>query len=423
MRATSKWGWLLLTGVVRVKVGSMGPDDPVAQPARQHDRFPCFDGVRALAALMVVVYHSVFFNADFRTPGGSVLGTLNAGVWIFFVTSGCLLYLPFAAAHLRNARPVDPRGYAIRRIARVYPAYWLVLAFFTFVVVRVNIYGLHGFLLHTTLTQTYVHINPFVDGLPPAWSLVVEVSFYVFLPFYAAAIGAAARKGRPLAVELAGLAVLFAVGVIAIVVIGVGHDVPWITVLPQHLGAFALGMLLAVISARAWSAPATLRLARIGRPTWIWWSVAMAALFAIPFALRVDPLEAPSTAQAIGLNLCQMLVGICVVVPVVLGPQDHGLIRKVLRSRPAVYLGLLSYGIYLWHWYILRIVADWFDWPLYHGNWVAVLAVALPIVVFAASVSWFGLERPILRWAHRVAPGSRKPDEPSARDRAALHEA
>ena len=166
------------------------PEDSVAPRARPHDRFPCFDGVRALAALMVVLYHSVFFNTDFLTPGGAFLGTLNAGVWIFFVTSGCLLYLPFAASHLADATAVNPRGYAVRRLARVYPAYWLVLAFFTFIVPRINIYGLHGFLLHTTLTQTYVHINPFVDGLPPAWSLVVEISFYLFLPFYAALIGA-----------------------------------------------------------------------------------------------------------------------------------------------------------------------------------------------------------------------------------------
>ncbi len=72
----------------------------------------------------------------------------------------------------------------------MYPAYWLVLAFFTFVVPRINIYGLHGFLLHTSLTQTYAHINPFVDGLPPAWSLVIEISFYLFLPVYALVIGA-----------------------------------------------------------------------------------------------------------------------------------------------------------------------------------------------------------------------------------------
>src|SRR4051812_7505110 len=53
---------------------TMGPDDSVAQRVRPHDRFPCFDGVRALAALMVVLYHAVFFNTDFLTPGGAFLG-------------------------------------------------------------------------------------------------------------------------------------------------------------------------------------------------------------------------------------------------------------------------------------------------------------------------------------------------------------
>ncbi len=123
------------------------------------------------------------------------------------------------------------------------------------------------------------------------------------------------------------------------------------------------------------------------------------------------------------MNVLQMAVGFFVVVPVVLGPQDRGAIRRVLRSRPAVYLGLVSYGIYLWHWYVLRIVADWFDWPLYHGNWFVVLVVALPIVVFAASVSWFGLERPVLRAVHHAAPATHRPAAPDARDPHALHDA
>jgi peptidoglycan/LPS O-acetylase OafA/YrhL len=401
----------------------MALDDAVVKPARPHDRFPCFDGVRALAALMVVAYHAVFFNTNFLTPGGAFLGTLNAGVWIFFVTSGCLLYRPFAASHLGSGPDVDTRGYALRRLARVYPAYWLVLAFFTFIVPRINIYGLHGFLLHTSLTQTYVHINPFVDGLPPAWSLVVEISFYLFLPCYAVLVGALARRWRPLAVELVGLAALFTIGIVAIVAIGSGYDAPWITVLPQHLGAFALGMLLAVLSTRRWDERMTTRLSEIGRASWMWWTAAVAALIAIPVGLRLDPLASPNAVQFIGLNLCQMIVGFCVVVPVVLGPQDQGAIRRVLRSRPVVYLGLVSYGIYLWHWYILRIVADWLGWPLYHGNWLAVLALALPIVVFAASVSWFALERPVLRLAHRVAPGSRGSNGPKASDRRALRDA
>ncbi len=400
----------------------MGLDDSVVQPARPHDRFPAFDGVRALAVLMVVVYHAVFFNTNFVTRGGGFLGALNAGVWIFFVTSGCLLYRPFAAAHLDDAAAVDLGGYAIRRAARIYPAYWLVLAFFTLVAPRINIFGFTGFLLHASLTQTYVHINPFVDGLPPAWSLVVEVSFYVFLPFYALLIGALARKWKPLTVEFAGLAVLFVIGMIAIVAIASGLDVPWVTVLPQHIGAFALGMLLAVLSGQRWSSGTSARLAQIGRPTWAWWTAALLALIAISAVLRLEPLEAPSTAQAIGLNVCQMIVGLCIVVPVVLGPQDRGAIRTVLRSKPVVYLGLVSYGIFLWHWYILRIVADWLGWPLYNGNWFVVLLVGLPIIVFAASLSWFGLERPVLRLAHRVGPGTRRANATPARDPHARHE-
>jgi peptidoglycan/LPS O-acetylase OafA/YrhL len=401
----------------------MALDGTIAQPPRSHARLPNFDGVRALAVVSVVVYHAVFFNTNFRTPGGSLFGALTASPWIFFVTSGCLLYLPFAAAHLRGASSVDIVSYGIHRIARVYPAYWLVLAFFTFAVPRINLYGFGGFLRHASLTQTYWHINPFVDGLPPAWSLVVEISFYLFLPFYGLLIAGLARRGRPLLVELSGLAVLFAISIVAIVALANGLDAPWVMVLPQHLGAFALGMLLAVLRTQPWSAETSARIERAGRDAWPWWTGALAAFVAIPVVLRLDPLSAPNTGQAIALNLCQMIVGVCIVVPAVLGPQDRGGIRRILQSRPAVYLGLVSYGIYLWHWYILRIVADWLGWPLYHGNWFVVFAIALSISVLAASASWYGLERPVMRFARRLTPGGRRISVPDARDRAARHDA
>jgi peptidoglycan/LPS O-acetylase OafA/YrhL len=183
-------------------------------------------------------------------------------------------------------------------------------------------------------------------------------------------------------------------------------------------------MLLAVVHTYPWSTETAARVARVGRDAWIWWSGALAAFVAIPVVLRLDPLAAPNTAQAIGLNLCQILVGVCIVVPAVLGPQDRGTIRRMLRSRPAVYLGLISYGIYLWHWYILRIVADWFGWPLYHGNWIVVFAVAVAISVLAASVSWYGLERPVMRFARRFGRSRiRRVSVPDARDRHARHDA
>jgi peptidoglycan/LPS O-acetylase OafA/YrhL len=68
------------------------------------------------------------------------------------------------------------------------------------------------------------------------------------------------------------------------------------------------------------------------------------------------------------------------------------------------------------------MLADGLGWPLFHGNWLAILALGLPIVILDASVSWFGLERPVLRLAHRIAP-ARRPNVPKPRDRHALRDA
>ncbi len=375
----------------------------------RRDQFPCFDGIRAIAALMVIVYHSVFFASWFRTPGGTVFWVLDAGVWIFFVTSGFLLYRPFADAHL-NGRPRGGTAtYALRRVTRIYPAYWAVLAFFTFVVPRVQIVGTDGFLVNVTLTKTYVHeANPFLIGLPPAWSLVVEVSFYAFLPIYAALIGAVATRGRALLVELAGLAGLAVVGLAAIGAIAAGVDAPWMTILPQHILAFALGMLLAVVSTQSWSASTQATLERWGSASWMWWSLAAVSLVAVPLVFRVEPFEAMSTTQGIARDVLRTFVGFFVVIPAVLGVQDRGPIRRGLRTRPLVFLGSISYGMYLWHWFLLRIVLeDWLDWPLQKGNWVTLLLLTLPLIVASAATSWYVLERPILRSVRRIGRGRR----------------
>jgi peptidoglycan/LPS O-acetylase OafA/YrhL len=372
---------------------------------RLEGRYPCFDGIRAIAVLMVIVYHSVFFATWFDTRGGRFFWNLNAGVWIFFVTSGFLLYLPFAAEHLQHGPRVSRRGFAIRRLARIYPAYWAVIAFFTFVVQRATIKGVSGFFLSLSLTQTYVRArNPFLVGLPPAWSLVVEMTFYAFLPFYAAPVGWLARRWRALSVELLGVAVLGAIGVGAIVAIAEGYDAPWITVLPQHVTAFALGMLLAVVSSAPLRASTAARLEQMGRAPWIWWGLALAVFVGIPLVSRIEPLAVMSPAQAIGLNLCQTLLGFFVVIPAVLGPQHHGAVRRLLRSRTLTFLGVISYGLYLWHWFLLQVVQeDWLGWPLRHGNWVPVFLLGLPVVIAAAAASWYLLERPILGWARSVA--------------------
>lgn len=383
------------------------PSAPLG-PGSGSDRLSGFDGVRALAALMVVTYHAVFFATWFETPGGAVLWNLNAGVWIFFVTSGFLLYRPFAAAHRDRSRSPSVGPYAVRRAARIYPAYWCVLAFFAWVVPRLVIDDSTGVWRHVLLVQTYVRteapFGPFGDGLPPAWSLVVEVTFYAFLPAYAAAVGFAARRRSPATVEWAGVTALTVAGIAAVVAVANGADAPWLTILPQHLPAFAAGIALAVVSVAAPERTAVGSGVRAGRS----WSAAAALFLAIPIVLGVRPFAVPSPTTRIALDLVLAGFAACVVAPVALGGGGSGIIGRLLRSRIAVALGTVSYGIFLWHWFVLAVVQDdWLGRPVGEASWPVVLVIALPIVVGAAAVSWFAVERPVLRGAGALIRGRR----------------
>src|SRR3954468_10008623 len=107
--------------------GRRGPDGLTAPPG--HPRFPAFDGLRAIAALSVLVVHTAGDAGTMYQPGrgGALLAHLDVGVTIFFLISGFLLYRPFAAARLsRRPRP-DLRRYGVARVLRIVPAYWLAL--------------------------------------------------------------------------------------------------------------------------------------------------------------------------------------------------------------------------------------------------------------------------------------------------------
>ncbi len=94
--------------------------------------FPCFEGLRALAAMMVVVHHAASLAGPESTPHAIRVPAevMDSGVAVFFVLSGFLIYRPFAAAH-HGGRPL-PASLAFwwRRLLRLVPAYWLALTFF-----------------------------------------------------------------------------------------------------------------------------------------------------------------------------------------------------------------------------------------------------------------------------------------------------
>ena len=107
--------------------------DPAVTAAPPEQRFPCFDGLRAIAAIAVVFHHAAFTSAfvlrGIRVPGtrhevaiGHYFARMDAGVQVFFLISGFLLYRPFVATAFADRAPRDLRSYVRNRLLRIYPA-------------------------------------------------------------------------------------------------------------------------------------------------------------------------------------------------------------------------------------------------------------------------------------------------------------
>src|SRR5690242_16454345 len=219
----------------------------------RRDRYPLVDGLRAVAAIGVLLTHSAISSGLVTTgaTGFRYAQRLEVGVTIFFVISGFVLYRPFLL--LRSEMP-RTGSYAWRRALRIIPAYWIALTVSAIVLGRHEVWSrpwvFYGF------GQIYSqHTLP--QGLIQAWTLDIEVSFYVFLPLWAWLLRRATPRQE--AYALVALALASLAWKAAFVWSGSPSKVvitPWINSLPAYLDQFALGMGLAVLSLKPRRLPA-----------------------------------------------------------------------------------------------------------------------------------------------------------------------
>src|SRR3954471_15214813 len=179
---------------------------PALAPPPGNPRFPLLDALRAIAAFAIVFTHAASvtnFNSDNWL--GQFTARLNIGVALFFLLSGFLLYRPFVAARHQGRPTVRIRDYARRRVLRIVPAYWVALTLLALWPGLVAFWAGPWWRSYA-FTQIYFKDGVISQGIFPAWSLCIEITFYLALPFLAAAIGRIARDRAR--VELALLAVL-----------------------------------------------------------------------------------------------------------------------------------------------------------------------------------------------------------------------
>jgi peptidoglycan/LPS O-acetylase OafA/YrhL len=377
------------------------------------------DGVRALAALSVVCFHAWLYRVG-DPPGkrtalfDKVLFEASIGLICFFVLSGFLLYRSFARAALTGREPVDVGRYAVRRAARIVPAYYAsvlgclllywTVGYSTLVpsAGQLPVFALFG---QNYSIDTVMQINPVM------WTLCVEVSFYVLLPL----LGIVALRLGP---RHAGSQTAMLVGLVGLTIAsnlllhGTNGGRLVSKTLPSYIGFFAVGMLAAMWI--EW------RLLRRGRRSF--GSAPTAALmtaglaFVAVHAYRHETVGSFNWIWTTFGNL-PAAVGFALVIAAAAGGTGPAL--GWLSARPLVAMGVISYGIYLWHLPLLLAVREV---GLLPATFAPRLAVVLLLAIGAAAISWTLVERPILRYvASRQGPARARRDRGGSR--AALAEA
>jgi peptidoglycan/LPS O-acetylase OafA/YrhL len=363
--------------------------------------------MRAIAVLCVVLVHCA-------GAGGAISGSLpgrllahaNIGVTIFFLISGFLLYRPFIAHRTAGARAPDVSAYAKRRFLRIYPAYWLIL---TVLLVVPGLPGIGPVSLWPmyTLTQTIpIYSGPSCSGLlfgcslAHTWSLGAEVTFYLALPVYALATERLTRRLSVrgwVAAEAGLLAIVSAISILVQFVLA--YPAPdWIGwTVTGNVFWFALGMGMAVISVAASGGMSRASLpARIATQAGPLWAGAIAIY--VLLCLWLPPTSFTTGAgQLLVSHLAFGVIALLLLAPMVFTDGRRRLPQRVAGARAMAWLGLISYGIFLWHFPVVLWIGS------VHGTWSFLwLCVAtVSISVACAAASYYVLERPVMKLKYR----------------------
>jgi peptidoglycan/LPS O-acetylase OafA/YrhL len=363
------------------------------QRPRPHD-LPLLDGLRGVAALMIVVTHVGFeTGATAHGSWGALVARLDLGVALFFVLSGFLLVRPW----LRAAGQPSTRRYLLRRAARILPAYWVVLVVALLTTAR----GASAGAVASNAALLQVYTGDLLSGLTQTWSLCTEAAFYLVLPLLALLLVRCSRRQAALL-----LAAMAAAGW-AWTALAAGGALParagtW---LPGHLDWFAVGLALALVDQQLRErpeSPVSRRLSELGR-----YPGTLLALAAAVFWLAATPVAGPrlllpvAPGTAVLKEAMYALAAGLVLAAVAFAPQRGGPLAAALGSRPVAGWGRVSYGVFLWHLLVLAAVGNVLGLATFGGGFWRVLVLTVAGTLVVATASWHLLERPVLGRVHR----------------------
>ncbi|HET8906446.1 MAG TPA: acyltransferase [Ktedonobacterales bacterium] len=400
------------------------------------------DGLRAVAALSIVIFHTLLFIQFEYTPLSIAVNHawyyLSTGVDLFFVLSGFLLFLPYVRALLDSSPLPSARRFYRRRALRILPAYWVCLAILVALklLVRHVPFSPGDVAAHIVLVNdSFPQFNRDYNG--PFWTLAVEAQFYVLLPLMALLVARVCGRRRSPSRIAGGILVLIALALVLrlidTLVIASLPASQAITTSPggifvlatfgmqgKYLEVFAVGMLCALLYVLSVERKmlTTRQIRRLG--------LAALAVTVGCMALAIPRVDLAGVMVVPGMQWGAQEIGY----PLLVGLGFGGMVLAILwggswirypfEFAPMRTIGLFSYSLYLWH------------LPIIHGD--VPLFAHLPLIVVLAGVflvaylSYQFVERPFLKRRHRetssaVAPAlapaglestAEEPDEVSA---------
>jgi peptidoglycan/LPS O-acetylase OafA/YrhL len=343
-------------------------------------RMPSLDGIRAISILMVLYGH-VSSTRDFPVSivgkYGSWFGDVaHLGVLVFFVISGFLITsLLMSEREMTGA--ISLKRFYLRRIVRIFPAFYAFILVMT-IATLLGVVPLTGrdFAYALTYTVNFEANRAFQIG--HLWSLSVEEQFYLLWPLTLLVL----RERRALIVAVAAIFTgpLVRVAILEWIFRVDPHSLNgMLTSFPAMFDYLAAGCALALLRPRLLTRRWYLRLTA---SPWL--------ALAIPLVLLINRMGNHTTAILLG----SPVMNVCIALLIESGTRHAGsLAGRFLNWKPIVFLGVVSYSLYLWQQLFLDYQSK---------AWMNAFPQNLVFAFLAALASYFLIERPFLRLRRRL---------------------
>lgn len=347
------------------------PNGSSQMTASHSGRMPSLDGLRAISIAMVLLGHLSGTHGFARVNLG-VGDYAHLGVVVFFVISGFLI-TTLLMNEFKHHGAISLKLFYARRSVRIFPASYGYLAVITllcaFNIVQLSWADIwHGL----TYTMNYAPVRSWQVG--HLWSLSVEEQFYLLWPFAFSVLGA--KKGG-----WAAFSVLI-IGVLARIanrVLLIGTPLHDLEMFPMVADSLATGCLLALLRSKLERQRWYLRLFHPA------WSIVLIAL-----VLVMNRLSGYTIVGVLGTPVLNLALAVLIHRSVFLA---HSPIGAFLNWRPVVFVGVLSYSLYVWQQLFLNRSS---------GAWMNAFPQNICFAVAAALASYYLLEKPFLALRHRL---------------------